>query len=161
MKTYKEVSDQLLDLFTLITKEDGKQVICFTEEALEDTHPLKDIRNQLTEIIRTANLNNEYAYDWTVEALELLHDLDPQNEEKLQDALHEFENNVDIYTSDLTAWLADSSCHLDYVTQVLNEYYTGPADDNTGYNLIAYAQREARREHATNVFNFIAGLTNE
>jgi len=63
---------------------------------------------------------------------------------------------ADIYTSELTAWLASSNSRVDYLTQALEEY--GAKD---GFNALAIAQTIEREEVYFSVLESIRAMVDE
>lgn len=61
----------------------------------------------------------EYAYEFGHDALEAIANAD-DDESSIQDAIREIE--ADIYTADLTAWLAESVQHVAWLDEALSEF---------------------------------------
>lgn len=88
----------------------------FTNESIRTENPLYD---RLSDIIHESHTGEDYAYKWTVDALEALDEI-IDDEEDNPDALADAELNeqidsaVDCYTHDLTAWLHSSVYNIQH-----------------------------------------------
>ena len=93
---------------------------------------------------------NDYSYEWTYSLLEQLEDYLRANPDVTDvcrfrdDILPEtIDSLVDIYTPGLTSWLSHRASHMDYLTEVLEEYGT-----RDGFQALAQAQYRAIEETA-------------
>src|SRR5438045_875052 len=110
-----EKAQEYLDQFETGTKTSGKSYVY-----------LKDNRSEeLYESIRQAHyskLPSDWVYGTYADLLQKVTEYELDTFEELQDVRHEIvDGYVDIYTHDLTAWLAEDIRNVDYLTQVIED----------------------------------------
>ncbi len=82
---------------------------------------------------------NDYSYRWLLRALESINAwLDEYEHIEEYDPTEDIDAAVDVYTSDLTAWLHDRATNLEYLTEVLCEL-----EPKDGFQLLTMAQATA------------------
>ena len=101
---------------------------------------------------------NDYTYEWLnsflFQVIDLLgyddfDDFDELNEKINEDLIYEWiDSETDIYTSDLTSWLADNNTNQYYLEEAIKEY---PQADNH----IQLAQYKAIEEVYQNALNIL------
>lgn len=92
----------------------------------------------ITQLVRDAHADyapDDYRYEYIVDALELLSESEDPDEAR--EALE-----ADIYTSDLTEWLASNISRVGYLSEVLEEF----PDTDDGFDLLSRAQYQERSE---------------
>jgi hypothetical protein len=138
--TIKELAQEAADWFVSDKRDNGDSFI-----KTKDDRP-----DWLTELIHDAHgdmFPDDYRYRFIASALDQLAEYgDSEN------AIDEIE--PDIYTGQLTAWLASSCDRVYYLTTVLEEY----VPDIDGFQLLAWAQLEERREVAYSVLESLRAL---
>lgn len=118
--------------------EEHEERTCFTNASLQDKDSAE--HRALSDIIYSLsnNMSTDYAYTWTLDYLNHIDDIEPSN---IDDCGQEWANEcTDVYTHDLTAWLAESNKHLSYMDDALS--WTPESADA----LLSLAQTLARRE---------------
>jgi hypothetical protein len=143
--TIKERAEQYNAMFTTGTRNDGKSFVKCTDEASE----------ALRESIRNAHgdkLPNDWTYGTYADLMQRVTEYDVVTINNLEDVRSEIvDSYVDIYTADLTKWLAEDIRNVYYITQALEEY--GTFED--GFKLLAMAQYLAIDEVMQEVINLL------
>jgi hypothetical protein len=93
-----------------------------------------------------------YAYEFAHEAIEAIANAD--DEDSIRDAFNELE--PDVYTADLTAWLAENVNHVYWLTQVLEDL-----DIKDGLQALMAAQAEHKRHVAEQVLQALIDYSGE
>lgn len=140
--------DEAISLFEhrKVGKDDTERtIISFTHKAWEERTALYEA---LSDALFDMQTDEDSKYYWTLEYLELLSDQlsdvkDP-TEEELSDCAHVFDEDVEIYTANLTRWLASNLDNVSWLEEALSE---GSA--KTAPNLLMLAQSYARNSVAT------------
>lgn len=94
-----------------------------------------------------------YAYEFGHDALEAIANAN-DDESSVQDAIHEIE--ADIYTADLTAWLADHVQHVAWLDEALSEFGT-----RNGFTALAQAQSLHKQSVADAVLQALMNLVKD
>lgn len=125
--------------------QETKKVWCFTSEALTQNSPL---RQAVSDTVHTLSesMDTDSAYEFVFEALEFLRDNEPKDWEDG----HEFADQVDVYTSDLTAWLNRSNKNPNYLTEAVETM-----GSDSGDKILMTAQYLARLEAYTAVISML------
>jgi hypothetical protein len=93
---------------------------------------------------------NDFVYGTFVDLLQKVTEYDDQRH-NIEDIRHEIvESECDIYTHDLTEWLADDINNVGYLTEVMEE---GGAND--GFQLLSQAQYKAIDEVMEHVISYL------
>ena len=137
-----------LDCFTTTTRNDGTVVTI--QKDLDKTP------QALQNAIRAAHgdgMPNDFIYSTFVACLEKLSEYTLNTVDDIEDIRDEaVDSMVDIYTHDLTAWLASDIANVYYLTQAMDELQP---DD--GFKLLAAAQYIAIGEVMSEVINLLRG----
>lgn len=95
--------------------EDGEEYVTLRDERPE----------WVQELVRTAHgdiLPDDWRYATIREALEMITDADADDRDALDDAAGDFADNVDVYTSDLLAWVSSGGGRVGYCDEAIDEY---------------------------------------
>ena len=143
-KNGKKISEIAKKLGHYFRQENGK--ITITDEGLSD-QTFMDMWHGLSDI----QMDREHKMIFTQDFLSDLADNDIAFIDN--DTIFEFaDNDTDIYTSDLTAFLCASDSNVDYLTQAIKEYQL-----NDGFKALQTAEFLARQE----VYQVIADYLND
>lgn len=127
--TIASVAQKYLDQFEQKTRDNGES---FWMLRISDD----DAFRQAIYEIHDGRLPNDGVYYRVVNALEVLTDLDDDaTEDDATERLHAIES--DIYTYDLTAWLARDIRYVEYLERAVSEYYYRGAAVGTDVLMIA------------------------
>src|SRR5574343_589767 len=141
------VAKQILDNMEYRTRENGDRFYC-----------LKDGTEWQTDIIRAAHLDRmptDDIYSRIHEILEVIANADEDaDEESVRDLLYEIES--DVYTADLTKWLASNINNIYYLNEALEE-----TDTNDGFQLLAVAQSKYIQEIGNELLSAISKYVEE
>ena len=138
-KTIASIAREMLDNMEYKTRDNGdkfascKEQIQWQTDIIFDAHP--DHR-----------LPSDSVYDVICETLELLQDVETESD--AEERIREIE--ADVYTSNLSKWLADHGQNIDYLTQAIEEF--GAQD---GFNALSTAQYLFKQEIANAVLQGI------
>lgn len=90
-------------------------------------------------VVQETSLSMDSVYLFTQQVLGIIADKAGETKDDIEQAGYDIE--ADTYTSDLTSWLNESNTHVDYITQVLEEYNL-----KSGFDVLAQAQLLAKSE---------------
>lgn len=137
---------KLYDQFDYKKRNEGtseEKTIVIIKDNAEDYKKLVD----LTYFVNSeTSLSMDSTCQFTMQALGLLADSEAKNE----DELSELEPEADVYTGELTAWLAENVNHVYYLTEALETF-----SDSDGFQALTMAQYLAKREVLTLVVRFL------
>ncbi len=128
----------------------------------EDTHvsfTMDALKNkpfgyeELSNIIYESDISFEYSYQWTVDALDAIEDMNPANGDEWHDNMHEYAES-DAYTLDLLKWLSASLYHLTFLDDTMKE-------NETAVCAIVQAQHNAKCEIFNAVYEAVEKLSKE
>lgn len=105
----------------------------------EEYNALSDLIHSLAE-----DMDEDSAYTWTRDALQFIED---NSQVAYDDLPIEFESEVNIYTSDLTAWLARSTNNVEWLHSALEH------EPENGSQLLVIAQGNAMNHVMCEVIN--------
>ncbi len=128
-----------------------KRVICtadFNSKAWDECMSV------LHKVDDNTSLGENSRYEFAMNALGLIVDRQPDSEELLDEI--GYEQEPDVYTSQLTEWLNDSNNHVYYLTEVLEEY-----EPKDGFALLTMAQGRAMEQAYQAVVEALRELTEE
>lgn len=147
-----EKAQELSNYFDWKEFDNGtKRVICTADF---DSQAWKECHEILHKVDDNTSLGQDSRYIYTMEALGLIVDRQPNSEELLNEI--GYEQEPDIYTSQLTEWLNESNEHVYYLTEVLEEY-----EPKDGFALLTMAQGKAMEEAYQAVVEALIELTGE
>lgn len=127
--------------------EEKKRIVVFADNASEK---LKDSVYKAHQ----DSLPRDWIFGTYADILQRLEEYEVKTLDDVEEVRSELvDSMVDIYTADLTAWLADSISNVEYLTQAMEEY--GQPQD--GFKLLALAQYMAIDE----VFGYVYELLSE
>jgi hypothetical protein len=147
MVTLKQLAEEALGYFERRTRESGAEYY-----ATKDNRP-----GWVYDLIYSAHgdmLPDDYKYRFIRDALGIISD-NGGDDDVLQEAL---DQSVDVYTSDLTHWLASAVSRVYYISEVLSEY---GGDIEDGFRLLMMAQYNERREVLDSVLQSLMDRLNE
>jgi len=143
--TITEKAKKYSAMFVTDTRVDGKEFVKCTNDA---TQPLKESVRQA----HGSRMPDDWTYGTYADLMQRVTDYDLETFDQLEDVRHEIvDGYVDIYTSDLTAWLNESNDNVYYLTEVL-EQGLEPKD---GFQLLAMAQYQAIDEVMSEVVDLL------
>lgn len=149
-QTVQRLAGEAYALFYSDTRDDGASFVALKNEAPE----------WLRDIVYEAHADfgpDDFRYDVIQDAFGAIHDADPSY---LDDLDHEFSDNVDVYTGQLTAWLASNINRLAYCDEAVEEGLIEPDADMSRRLMIGqYMERRevfaavlhGLREHAEEI----------
>lgn len=141
--TLQQKIEKYSNCFEVGTRNDGSSYTF-----LKDDAPAK-----LSVAVRKAHgdkLPDDFVYGTFADLLQRLSEYTIDSTDDIENYRHEIvDNYVDIYTHDLTKWLASDIGNVYYITQAIEEY--GVTD---GFQVLATAQYIAIDE----VMNYVVGL---
>ena len=141
----EKIINDTLAQFELIKRGDDNIIILKSEapEALRDS-------------VRSAHgdsMPNDWIYNKYQSVLEALSGYTINSIDDLSENLPEIVDGlVDVYTSDLTAWLNSKNSNVYYLTEALQEWGGNDAD---GFRLLMLAQYKAIDEIASEVITYL------
>lgn len=139
----QQQAEQARAFFELGERPDGSKYWKKTEAAPEWVAELcREAHRSWDDLM----LPDDYRYQFIVDALDILSEF--EDEDDITSAL---ESSVDVYTADLTAWLASSADRLIYCDDAAQEY--GAPRDTA--HLLAMGQYAERREVLDAVRSFL------
>lgn len=125
------------------TKRGDETIVIFNNESNE-------LHNSVMGAHET-RLPNDWIFEKYLEILERLGEYDIESIDNIEDNRHEIVDGiVDIYTSDLTAWLNDSNMNVEYLSEALEEY----GKPESGFQVLTQAQYKA----IDDIFNYVLEL---
>lgn len=144
--TIQEAAEHFGAQFELRKRADATEYWARKDTSL----PLEEGDSTLEALVVAAHDNREWfpddvRYKYLVDALDILADCEDENE-----YYERLDSDVDIYTSDLTAWLHSNNKRVSYLDEAVSEYGAVP-------NLLNAAQFIERRE----VFEAVKGVLEE
>jgi hypothetical protein len=144
------LAKKFASLLEEITDEKGSRV-AFSLDAINGK---SDEYTKLSDVIYSADVDTDSAYSWSLDYLAYLIDnVDPGQpidaDEYLSNSEELWSDAIDLYTSDLTAWLHAHPRNVAFISSAL-EMYSDPSD-TSGESLIGIAQMIARRELAQEI----------
>lgn len=124
--TVQKLASQMYDALEIRKSGDNRD-----EYFLKDGSP-----DWMRDVIFTSTDDTSFmiAYEFANRALAAIVDAD-NDEDSIRQAIDEIE--PDVYTADLTSWLAENINHVNWLTDAMENF--GPFDD--GFNLLATAQQ--------------------
>jgi hypothetical protein len=126
----QELASEAYDHFETATRTNGDKFVRTTDDAPTWVRDLCRAAHDSSEI-----LPDDYRFEFISDALAAI--ADNENEDYQLEAI---DNDVDVYTSSLTAWLNSDNRRVFYLDEVLSD---GVED---GFQLLARAQYAERRE---------------
>jgi hypothetical protein len=154
-QTYSEIAKELRNQFEFRTWppcdscHQGKtERYVFTARALgmgdEDRGVSPPNHEELSDIIHAAEMSDDFAYLFAVEALDAICDAEPEDESALDDV----ETEPPCYTRELMAFIADSDRNAAYIQAAIDEYGAPSRGHWTALLTMAYdlAMREVLSE---------------
>lgn len=108
----------------------------------------------MRDVVFAASDNTSFytVYDFVNEAVGVIADCE-DDEDEIRDAINEIE--ADVYTAELTAWLAENVNHVNFISDVLSEF---GEDIGDGFQLLAAAQAEHKHQVANAVYEALKAL---
>lgn len=146
MITVENLAGQMFDAFERSTRDNGDTFVKLSADAPE----------WMTEVVRAAHddmLPDDWRYDCVREACGFIHDRDGDD---MDDAGHEFADDVDVYNSNLLAWVSSNLTRMSYVDDAISEYQP----DSLAKALMA-GQAEERREVFEAVLSALQDVADE
>jgi hypothetical protein len=145
----QEKARKYSSMFEIGKRNDGKSFVKI-KDSYTDNEP-----KELMESVRAAHGDrspNDWVYTTYSELMDKVAEWDFASVEALEDTRHEIvDGYVDIYTADLTAWLAEDINNVWYLTETLEEFQ--PKD---GFQLLSMAQYRAIDEVMQEVVNLLS-----
>lgn len=137
--TIQEKAAEISKMFVEKTRDDGSKYWSTdsADEAIRDM--CHDAHGEM--------LPDDWKYRFIVDALDLIAEADDVDDVTIE---------PDVYTADLTAWLASHNGRVDYLTRVLEEFGT-----TDGIGAIAMAQAFEREEVYFSVLSSIRAMVEE
>lgn len=143
-KKMNKLINETLKYFSTVKR--GDEIITI----LQDTAP-KALRDSVHQA-HGDRLPDDWIFDKYVEILERLAEYELTNVDSLEENRAEIVDGlVDVYTSDLTAWLNKDNRNVYYLTEAQEEY--GQQED--GFKLLAMAQYMAINEIYSEVVSYL------
>ncbi len=133
MKTLSELAGELYGELETRKRNDGKEFTC-----LKDGSP-----SWMTEVIRKTHgesFPDDTIYRFIEKAAGAIFNADADDEEAANESIYQIES--DVYTSDLTAWLAERDDHVYYLTEALQEF----GSNYDGFQILGLAQQQQIKE---------------
>jgi len=158
MKTLSEIAGEHAKLF--ITKQFERDGEKFTRVVInrvpdypaEETELHKSCVELTFQVSQGTGLDSDSVYEFTSRVLDQIADIDTDSEDDAQEAINELE--PDMYTNELTAWLARSCNNVSYLDDAVENGARG------GFSILSQAQYAAIREVGGIVLSFICDLRN-
>ena len=149
MTNYSELAGKYYDCFDKTRRHDKTIVVL--------KHPISPLCERVAEVVRNLeeSMSDDSAYAFTRDGLADFHDND-LGEDPEENIREWADNDVDVYTSDLTDWLAESDKNAQYLSDVISEYGEGIKD-----NPIGAAQLMAREEAYNKVYELLKSENEE
>lgn len=145
--TINEKAEQYEEMFISGKRQDGENYVYLSEDASEE----------LKESVRQAHSDrfpNDWIYGTYADLMQKVTNYDLTTNDSLDDVRSEIvDDYVDIYTHQLTAWLASDVNNVYYLTEVIEDGNTEVTD---GHALLARAQYKAIDEVMTEVVNLLS-----
>ena len=137
--TIQEKAAEIRRMFTEKTRNDGSKYWSTDSEDEAIRAMCHEAHGEM--------LPDDWKYRCIVDALDLIADADDVDDVTIE---------PDVYTADLTAWLASHNGRVDYLTRVLEEFGT-----TDGIGAIAMAQAFEREEVYFSVLSSIRAMVEE
>ena len=146
-KGFKAVVKEARQCFKRLENE---KIWVFTDKALNEKLELYE---KFSDLIHTTEADMDFIYEQIVNCLDLISDSDIKSIAEAQDLMHEgVDGHVDVYTANLTSWLASNIDHVYYLTRALEEH-----EPKDGFEALALAQYLAIEEIWQEVIQIIEG----
>jgi len=134
------------NMFETKTRDNGESFVCMSDKASKELH----------DSVMEAH-NNQLPNDWTYSTYESIlssmSNYDIKTVEDLEENRSEIVDSlVDVYTSDLTAWLNSNNYNVEYLTEAMKEW-----EPEDGFRLLAMAQYMAIDEIYGYVLSLLEG----
>ncbi len=133
--TFLEKANSYLNVLEIKNRESDNKTIAVTKEQAFNTPEYEE----LTHVLWNINMSIDSVWMFTHEALTALTDQEPETEETAHEIIDEIE--PDAYTGELTAWLAENTNHVYYLSEALETY-----ESKSGFEALAIAQQLAKQE---------------
>lgn len=148
MRTIQQKAKEYEEMFVSGTRQDGKSYVYLSDNASEE----------LKESVRAAHyskLPNDWIYGTYADLMQKITEYNLDTFDQLEDVRSEIvDSYVDIYTHDLTAWLAENIDNVNYITEIIED---GDSDDITdGFELLSRAQYNAIDEVMSEVMDLLS-----
>lgn len=137
--TIQEKAAEISKMFVEKTRDDGSKYWSTDSEDVAIRDMCHDAHGEM--------LPDDWKYRFIVDALDLIAETDDVDDVTIE---------PDVYTADLTAWLASHNGRVYYLTQALEEY--GEID---GFRALACAQAFEREEVYFSVLSSIRAMVEE
>lgn len=145
--TIQEKAQMYSDMFESKQRDNGDYFVVFNKTATEE---LQDSVKQA----HGDDMPNDFIFSTYADLMQKVTEYELDSSEALEDMRHEIvDGSVDIYTHDLTKWLASDTKNVDYLGQVVDEH-TGTC--NGGWEVLALAQYKAIDEVMEYVVNLLS-----
>lgn len=146
--TITKKAEKYSKMFVTDTRVNGKEFVKLTDNASED------LKNSVREA-HYSKLPNDWIYGTYADLMQKVSEYDLETFEQLEDVRYEIvDGYVDIYTANLTAWLAEDIDNVGYLTEVIED---GENEDITdGFKLLARAQYKAIDEVMSCVMDLLS-----
>lgn len=134
-------------MFTTGKRNDGESYVFLTDNA---TQELKDS----VKAAHGDRLPNDFTFGTYADLMQKITDYNLDTIDELEDVRGEIvDSHIDIYTADLTKWLASDINNVDYISQALDE---GDNIGTDGFRLLSVAQYLAIDEVMNEVVNLLS-----
>lgn len=138
------------DLFETQTNEERGTWVSFRSEAISDKN---ELYKKISEVIRESDLDEDSAYNFTLEALEAIEEItqahDP-NDAPLEEQLEDYEiveqySEAPVYTNELMSWLSKRANYT-FIEEAFSTF--GNDIINNGFqSVVSIAYSEAWKQH--------------
>jgi hypothetical protein len=137
--TIQEKAAEISKMFVEKTRDDGSKFWSTDseDEAIRDM--CHDAHGEM--------LPNDWKYRFIVDALDLIAEADDVDDVTIE---------PDVYTADLTAWLASHNGRIEYLTRAIEEY-----EPKDGFTALSIAQSIEREEVFYDVLSSIRAMVEE
>ena len=151
MNTITNKAQQFSNAFASHTRQDGAEI-----NILDDTKKRQWMTDIIFAVCQALNTDLDSAYKYVPRVVAFIAGLEPDNPndaEEIRD--HQFELEPDIYTNQLTHWLASNINHVAYLNQALEW------ESEDGFNLLRKAQSFYLDDIFTEVVNGLESVEND
>lgn len=152
-ETVKEAAYAAREMFEFHEATKNREAFfAFTHESLIEESQLQ---SDLSDFMHANHdvLDEDYFYEYVVDALDHIIEEDNVNEDMLYDLAYE---DVSVYTSDLTEWLAKNSSHIYWADEAIKEF--SPDDIS---KILSLAQGSARATIYNGTYNVLEQFVNK
>ncbi len=151
MNTIINKAQQFSNAFVSDTRTDGTEF-----NKLDDTKKCQWMTDIIFTVCQSLNTDLDSAYKYVPRVVAFISDLEPDNPndaDEIRD--HQFELEPDIYTNQLTHWLASNVNHVAYLNQALEW------ESEDGFNLLRKAQSFFLDDMFTEVVNELESVVDD